>query len=320
MEPDDEPRVLPGWSVSPPQDFEQAVEAVLAHLASEVLSTWMLVRAEGEEGLVLSVAGDAACVTPGSTFRWADSMSARMVREGPNAAGSTAAVESYRDVPWVLDGRVGAFLGVPICRTDGTLFGVLAGIAPRAVNDDLASHVPVVELLGRLLGALLSADLRETVDARQVERVQVNDMYDSVTGLGDRTYWDRVIAAEEARCRRYGDHAAVVVLELDDYDDIVSEHGTDAAQVLLRRAARVLRTQCREEDVIARVAPGMFGVLSVGADADGAAMLTGRLQTQLDDNAVHATLRFRARDPLHGLAHAWRSAASALSVEARRPA
>lgn len=320
MEPHDEPRVLPGWSVPPLQDFERAVEAVLAHLASKVLPTWMLLRLDGAEGLVLAVAGDSSRVTAGSTFRWTDSISARMLLDGPKAAASTAMEPSYRDVPCVRDGSVAAFLGVPICRADGTLFGVLAGVSSRPVAADLDTHLPTVELLAGLLGALLSADMRATVDARQFERVQVNEMYDSVTGLGDRSYWDRVVAAEEARCRRYGDHAAVVVLDLDDYDDMVLEHGPDAAQVLLRRVARVLRTQCREEDLVARVAPGMFAVLSVGADADGAETLTARLQAQLDQNAVHATLRFRARDPRHGLAHAWMTAASAPGVQARRPA
>jgi diguanylate cyclase len=315
----DEPRVLPGWSVPPLDDFGRAVEAVLGYLAQTLpLPTWVVVRVDGEDAVVLGVAGDSAEPVAGSTVRWADSISARMVSTGLRVAPATADVEALRALPSVRDGRVGAYMGVPICRPDGTLFGVLAGIAPRPGPDDLAVHLPVVELLGGLLGGLLAGGLRAATHAREVERVEIEEMYDGVTGLGDRRYWDRVVTAEESRCRRYGDAAAVIVLELDDYGRIADDHGPDATQVLVRRAARVLRTHSREEDVIAHVGPSTFAVLSVGADAHGAATFAGRLQTQLAANAVQATLRYRARDPRHGLEEAWRDAEAGASVDRRR--
>jgi diguanylate cyclase (GGDEF)-like protein len=292
---------------------------VLRHLAATLpLSTWVLARVDGDQAVVLAVTGDSQGVTTGSTFRWADSLSARMVSDGPRVATSTVDVDAYHDVPAVRDGRVAAYLGVPMFRADGTLFGVLAGVAARPAPEDLVAHLPAVELLGGLLASVLAADLRAAADARELERVQVNEMYDAVTGLGDRRYWDRVVAAEESRCRRYGDHAAIVVLELDDYERIAGEHGADETQVLLRRAGRVLRTQCREEDLIARVAPATFAVLSVGADAEGAAALVERLESQLTDNGVTATLRYSARNPQRGLEDAWLSAESPPPIDERR--
>jgi diguanylate cyclase (GGDEF)-like protein len=317
----DERGVLNRRSVAPRPDFGDAVDSVLGHLAATLpLATWVLARVDGDEAVVLAVAGDPNGLTTGSTFRWGDSLSARMVSDGPRVATSTLDVDAYRGVSAVRDGRVAAYLGVPICRSDGTLFGVLAGVDARPAPEDLVDHLPAVELLGGLLGSLLAADLRAAADAREIERVQVNEMYDAVTGLGDRHYWDHVVAAEESRCRRYGDHAAVVVLELDDYERIASEHGADATQVLLRRAGRVLRTQCREEDRVARVAPAEFAVLSIGADADGAAALVERLESLLTDNGVAATLRYSARNPQRGLKDAWLSAESPSQIDERRPA
>jgi diguanylate cyclase (GGDEF)-like protein len=315
----DEPRVLPGWSVASLRDFGEAAEAVVGYLAEALpLPTWVLVRVDEEEAIVLAAAGDTAMAPRGSTFAWAGSLSARMVTDGLRVVASAAEVDGYADVRAVRDGRVAAYLGVPICRADGTLFGVLAGVSACPATEDLAEHVQTVELLGRLLGGLLVADLRATVNAREAQRVQVSEMYDPVTGLGDRRYWHRVVAAEESRCRRYGDPAAVIVLELDDYALIAENHGPDAAQVLLRRAGRVLRTQCREEDLVARVAPGMFAVLSIGADSAGAAALVERLRSQLEGNGVAATLRHQARDPRRGLADAWLSAERQPTVDERR--
>lgn len=321
MERDDALRFAPGWSLAPLADFGQAVDAVLEHLATSLpLRTWLLVRVDGDDALVLAAAGDGATAAQGSRFPWAGSVSAAMARDGLWFTAKAAGVPCCRDTPAVREGRVGAYLGIPICRGDGTLFGVLAGVSPDPVPVDLAAHLPVVELLGRLLAGVLAVGLRTAVDDREDDRHQMEELHDPVTGLGDRRYWDRVLAAEESRCRRYGDPAAVVVLHLDEYAPITEEYGDGATQVLLRRAARVLRTQCREEDLVARVAPGTFAVLSVGADADGAAALVERLRVHLEENAVAATLHFKARDPRHGLIEAFATVDHPDRVEQRQPA
>ena len=269
----DEPRVLPGWSVPPLDDFGRAVEAVLGYLAQTLpLPTWVVVRVDGEDAVVLGVAGDSAEPVAGSTVRWADSISARMVTTGLRVAPATADVEALRALPSVRDGRVGAYVGVPICRPDGISSACSLGSTLRlGPEHDLAVHLPVVELLGGLLGGLLAGGLRAATHAREVERVEIEEMYDGVTGLGDRRYWDRggdcrgePLPAVLRRCWVAGRGAA----ELDD-----SRAHSRRPRVRTpprcsyRRAARILRTHSREEDVIARVGPSTFAVLSVGADA-----------------------------------------------------
>ncbi|MGZ4133467.1 MAG: GGDEF domain-containing protein [Actinomycetota bacterium] len=218
------------------------------------------------------------------------------------------------------DGRVAAYLGVALCRPDGTLFGVLTGVTTERSEAELRDALALAELVARLLGGLLAAGLQAATDAREHDRAGAREQHDGVTGLADRSHWDRVLAGEESRCRRYGDRAAIVVIELEEHGTLEAAQGPEQAQILLRRTARVLRNVCREEDLVARVAPGTFAVLSVGADGDGAAAFVDRLAEQLAANDVRASVRFRARDPRLGLHAAWRLLSEVQVSEQRRPA
>jgi diguanylate cyclase (GGDEF)-like protein len=296
----------PAWSAPPLDDFGLAAEAVLAHLASALpLPTWVVARVDGDEGVVLASSGTGHDVGRGATFAFSGSLSARLLGNGPRAVPDVGAL----DAEAAGDTTVGAYLGVPLCRPDGSRFGVLAGFAPEPVRRELEDGLALAELLARLLSGLLAVVVRAETEARQHDRADASEMHDGVTGLGDRRYFEQVLAAEESRCRRYGDRAAVVAVELEEHDYLAAAEGPAAVQVLLRRAARVLRTESRDEDLVARVAPGTFAVLSIGADASGAEVFAARLEEALVQNEVTATIRVRARDPREGLHAAWAAVA-----------
>jgi GGDEF domain-containing protein len=65
-----------------------------------------------------------------------------------------------------------------------------------------------VELLGRLLGSVLAQELDRQELQRRFERAELDALTDPLTGVGNRRAWDRLLAAEEARCRRYGSPAS----------------------------------------------------------------------------------------------------------------
>lgn len=296
----------PAWSALPLDDFGLAAEAVLAHLAAALpLPTWVVARVDGDEGVVLASSGNGAEGGRGTTFPFSTSLSGRLLVNGARAVPDVGAL----DAETTGDTTVGAYLGVPLCRPDGSRFGVLAGFAPEPVGPDLEDGLGLAELLARLLAGLLAMVVRAEAQAREHDRADASEMHDGVTGLGDRRYFEQVLAAEESRCRRYGDRAAVVVIELEEHDYLAAAEGPAAVQVLLRRAARVLRTESRDEDLVARVAPGAFAVLSIGADADGAEVFAARLEEALVQNEVAAAIRVRARDPREGLHAAWAAVA-----------
>ena len=120
---------------------------------------------------------------------------------------------------------------------------------------------------------------------RRVEQAIEESERDALTGLLNRRGWDRSLEVEEARCRREGRSATVIVLDLDDLKEINDAMGHPVGDDYLRRTAEVLRDNSRPSDVIARTGGDEFAVLishpagqgSAEVDAAYVARLSGQL-------------------------------------------
>ena len=78
-----------------------------------------------------------------------------------------------------------------------------------------------------------------------------------------------MLTAEEARCRRYGHAACVLVLDVDGLKTINDVHGHAAGDEVLRICAQVLTTTTRDADLVARLGGDEFAVLAVETDPCG---------------------------------------------------
>ena len=84
---------------------------------------------------------------------------------------------------------------------------------------------------------------------------------DMLTRLDDKATWDRRIADESARVRRYPRPVTIVRLELDGLERLAGLLGEEAGDRLLRAMADTLRRLARDTDHIAYLGHGGFGVL-----------------------------------------------------------
>ncbi|MFI9651240.1 GAF domain-containing protein [Guyparkeria halopsychrophila] len=116
----------------PYTDFHTACQAVLAHLSERTgLGLWMMTRTEGEDWIVLQAEGDRYTVAGGDVLHWTDSFCSLMVvGKGPQVAPQADEVPAYREAPIGLQVPIGAYVGVPVLRDDGELFGTLCAIDP----------------------------------------------------------------------------------------------------------------------------------------------------------------------------------------------
>ena len=84
---------------------------------------------------------------------------------------------------------------------------------------------------------------------------------DVLTGLDDEATWDRRVADESARVRRYPRPVTIVRLELDGLERLTGLLGEEAGDRLLLAMADTLRRLARDTDHLARLGHGEFGVL-----------------------------------------------------------
>lgn len=281
----------------PFKDFQAACLGVLEYLRSRIdFRLWMVTRTEGDDWIILAASDKTNHVKAGSVFRWQDSFCYQMVAgRGPRFVADTRSVDIYRNAPIARQMRIGAYIGVPIMRADGQLFGTLCGIDPEPSQLDLQTHQPVIELLSRQLATLFELENQFEREQRLRERIETEAMYDELTNVYNRRGWERLIEKEEQRCKRYGHPAGLLVVDLDNLKMVNDSEGHNSGDKLLKTAAGILRRSSRTSDIIARIGGDEFGVLCVEATPQQTEMLSSRIQLALARAGIHASIGWASR-------------------------
>jgi len=302
-------------------DFESAGRSILEFLHKRFgFDLWMVTRTDGDNWIVLQTEDHGYGVKPGTVFRWADSFCSEMVKgNGPQIAPDSDCVPAYANALIGLQVPIKAYIGVPLINADGTLFGTLCAIDPARKPEELTKEQDLVELLAALLSTILSKELDAVNNARSIERLQVEALSDSLTGLLNRRGWDQLLAKEDERCHRYGHSAAVLIIDLDGLKQLNDTHGHAAGDALIVRAANALRDATRSIDIVARLGGDEFGVIAIESDLLGANVLFSRLQHSFAKYQVKASIGMAVRDRTKGLIHACESADNRMYEEKRKP-
>ena len=291
-------------------DFTSASQAVLHFLRDRFgFALWMVTRTEGDNWIVLAAEDHGYGVTEGRVFRWADSFCSRMVEGlGPRIAPQADLIPAYAAAPIGQQIKIGAYIGVPLKRSDGSLFGTLCAIDPSPQAELIAGEQALIELLAGLLSSLLDAELNAADAVRLAERAEVAATRDALTSLYNRRGWDQLLANEENRCCRYGHPACVISIDLDGLKLVNDTHGHTAGDELLVRTSRALLEATRSSDIVARLGGDEFAVLGVECNAVAAESLAKKIRDCLHAAGVKAQLGVAMRRPEHGLLSAYQEA------------
>lgn len=301
-------------------DFASASQATIHFLRQQFgLDMWMVTRTEGNDWIVLAVEESHYGTRPGAVFRWSDSFCSRMVSGmGPRIAPDARQVEAYATAPIAAQIRIGAYVGVPIWRQDGSLFGTLCAIDPEPQSEHIKEGQPVIELLADLLSSLLHAELMNADSQRRAEHAEAEATRDGLTSLYNRRGWDELIKREEERCRRYGNPACVVSIDLDDLKVTNDTQGHAAGDKLLIATAEAIRAAVRGNDVVARIGGDEFSVLGIECDRDDTDVLVRRLRERFQTAGVRASIGYANRHPERGLQAASEEADANMYAEKKR--
>ncbi len=111
--------------------------------------------------------------------------------------------------------------------------------------------------------------------------------------LGPRS-WSTILAAESARCRRYGRSSTVVIVEVRGLDDLSAVWGSDVGAHTAARVGSILRAASRTSDYVARVGSGRFAVLLTETDEIAAVNYVERVRDACDETLKIAHTGARA--------------------------
>ena len=85
--------------------------------------------------------------------------------------------------------------------------------------------------------------------------------HDPLTGLRNRRLFEADLELQVGRCQRYGESAALLVIDLDGFKQVNDRHGHGVGDDALRAVARTLTRRLRTTDLLARLGGDEFAVL-----------------------------------------------------------
>jgi diguanylate cyclase (GGDEF)-like protein len=86
-------------------------------------------------------------------------------------------------------------------------------------------------------------------------------MHDSLTGLPNRSSFERALAAATEQARRELREHALCFVDLDRFKNVNDTAGHAAGDALLKEVARIIRKSCRSQDFCARIGGDEFAVV-----------------------------------------------------------
>jgi diguanylate cyclase (GGDEF)-like protein/PAS domain S-box-containing protein len=145
-------------------------------------------------------------------------------------------------------------------RKDGTQVDVALTLSPIRDRD------------GAVIGAsTIARDI--SVRLRYQEQLRRLAEHDSLTGLRNRRRFERDIAEQVGRARRYGELATLLMIDLNGFKRINDTYGHRIGDRVLKTIAAALKSRLRETDVVARVGGDEFAVLMPYANAEQGAII-----------------------------------------------
>lgn len=129
------------------------------------------------------------------------------------------------------------------------------------------------------------------------ERIQHHATHDSLTGLANRRLLDETLESLESRKRQSNDLVTILHIDLDRFKQINDTLGHAAGDAMLVHAAKVLRNNVRQKDVVARIGGDEFVVLIRGKETrDDVSHLARRIVEEM-----RAPVRFEGHECRFGV-------------------
>lgn len=280
--------------VPPFASADDALGTVLACLHSFVPFTlWMVTRLDDDDWTVVKSLDGGYGTRPGRVFQWSGTYCARMAAgDGPMFAEQAQSVPAYRDaaindeVPL----PIGAYIGLPLYKEHGELAGTLCALDPQPQAPLSDRQRLLVTTLARALSTLLMVHTKALAAERKAERHRYEAETDLLTGLYNRRGWELALQDQERATQRSVENAMVVIIDLDDLKFVNDSLGHEAGDALLQLAARTIRGQFRDQDVVARIGGDEFAVLVAQASTREAAKMLDRVRGALARAGVGASI------------------------------
>lgn len=257
-------------AVSVGELMQRAADVALEHLAGDAATVFERVSASDDQVVARAWAGWLQSLVGTVAPAPADSPLGKAFTDGNHYLVDDYVVEPWFPGKEAIDASgIRSSLGA-IITADGVAWGALRVISARPGDFD-ESDIAFVRAIANVVGAALERYHSETARIEQ-------GLHDSLTGLPNRELLaDRLevaLAAIEPRADR---HAAVLVIDVDNFRQINDALGHEVGDGLLREIGRRLTDQVHGNEIVSRIGGDEFVIASITPDSTSHTALADRI-------------------------------------------
>lgn len=100
---------------------------------------------------------------------------------------------------------------------------------------------------------------------------------DGLTGLHNHRFFQERMANNIDRCRRYGSHFSLLLLDIDFFKKFNDNYGHQAGDAVLKQVAETLKKSVRASDLVARYGGEEMAIVLDNADVDEALLIAHKV-------------------------------------------
>ncbi|HEY9686651.1 MAG TPA: GGDEF domain-containing protein [Coleofasciculaceae cyanobacterium] len=171
----------------------------------------------------------------------------------------------------------------PRLRVSGVCFGQQQPLPPESEEEKALNRL--FQAVGSLAqeptpqtSLLQQMDLIRQQTLTFIRNLKVSLETDSLTGLKNRVFFDRMLAAEFEEARRQSKPFSVIMVDLDRFKLINDQFGHDAGDEALKRFASALRTGVGPQGFACRLGGDEFAVLLPDTQLSDAQAVADRIR------------------------------------------
>jgi len=127
--------------------------------------------------------------------------------------------------------------------------GIYLGCMVFGSEDQVRFQVDMATYFLDRLGRVLSVCMENTLNYEQLRR---SSLFDTLTGINNRRFFEQRIDEELLRSIRTGDSLTCLFIDIDWFKKVNDNYGHQVGDTALRHVATVLREQLRSNDILAR--------------------------------------------------------------------
>ena len=156
----------------------------------------------------------------------------------------------------------------------------------RELSESLGRKVALATAMVDVLSSTNFIRVPIVMEYEELKKLQINAATDALTGLYNRRLFDEYCDKELNRAKRYGQHLAIVILDLHRLKEVNDRHGHLRGDQMLQLAATTLRKTLRAADFAFRIGGDEFALLLPQTDTEQAVTLCRRVRSLYESDVA----------------------------------